>query len=89
MRFRSNASVPHQEWQIMSKRGSNAKGNRSKSIGCCSYDLHFKIVVIMHKLQTTVKQQESVLSPEAKVQGLKQQKQDIMQELLVVIDIRQ
>jgi hypothetical protein len=50
------------------KRGSIVKvDNVSKSIRHCSYDLHFKTVVIKHAEQTTVNQQQNTVSPEADI----------------------
>jgi hypothetical protein len=42
--------------QKKKKRGSNAKGDMSKSTRCYGYDLHFKMVVSKLKRQTAVKQ---------------------------------
>jgi hypothetical protein len=50
------------------KRGTSVKGSISKDMGC-SYNVNFKTVVIKHVEQTTVKQQESTLSPRQSSEG--------------------
>jgi hypothetical protein len=38
------------------------ENNASKNLRSCSYGSHFKVVVIKHAKQTTVKQQENTVS---------------------------
>jgi hypothetical protein len=59
------------------KRSSSAKVNNvSKGIMLSSYGLYFKVIVIKHAKQTTVKQQENIVSSQADIRRWKQYEQD-------------
>jgi hypothetical protein len=75
-------SVPRQvlvarKWQTVARKEVVGEGMRQDSIRGYTYDSYFKNVLIKCTEQTAGKQYESTMAPEAYIQRLKEQKQEM------------
>jgi hypothetical protein len=64
----STSAIQYKNGRSCQENGTSVKGKKvSDNIRQCNYDLYFKTVMIKHAEQTTVKQQENIVSPKANV----------------------